>query len=124
MKSKNEILDEFGFLIARKVFDNQYSFILNNTLDLAQTEGYKNLFNDMSTIQKKEIEFYTKEILKGAIFDFLNIFEENDHFKIIYENDGQKANLVDISEMLKAEPIIENGWISRFSQEIKGDEID
>jgi len=30
--------------------------------------------------------------------------------------DGKQVNLVEISEMLKAEPIIENGWIERFSK--------
>ncbi|MFS4418470.1 hypothetical protein [Maribacter sp. 2307ULW6-5] len=77
----------------------------------------------MSDIQKEEIERYTNEILKGSIFDFLRIFEENEQFKIIYQENGKQVNLVEISEMLKAEPIIENGWIARFSKEVKDDEM-
>ena len=118
MKSNNEILNEFGNLVVNEVFDNQYRFILNQINDLAQTEEYRNLFSGMRVEQKKEIELYTQEILKGAIFDFLRIFEENSEYKIIYEKDGQQVDLNKISEMLKAEPIIENGWIQRFSQEI------
>ncbi len=60
----------------------------------------------MSLIQKDEMENYTKEILQGALFDFLNIFEENEEFKIVYEEDGKQVNLVEISEMLKSEPIM------------------
>jgi len=118
MKSNNAILDEFGNLIVNEVFDNQYRFILNQISDLAQTEEYKNLFSGMQIEQKKEIELYTQEILKGAIFDFLRIFEENSEYKIIYEENRQQVDLNKISEMLKAEPIIENGWIRRFSKEL------
>ena len=119
MKSNAQILYEFGQLVTNEVFDKQYKFILNKVEDLAQTEGYKNLFTGMNFEQKKEIEFYTSEILKASLFDFLRVFEENNTFKIVYENDGQKVDLNQISDMLKSEPIIENGWIERFSETIK-----
>ena len=50
---------------------------------------------------------------------FLGIFEEHERFKLIYEEDEKQVNLVEISEMLKVEPIIENGWIERFSKYAK-----
>ena len=50
---------------------------MNKIEDLSETEGYQNLFQGMNFQQKKEIEFYTREILKGSLFDFLRIFEEN-----------------------------------------------
>jgi hypothetical protein len=118
MKTNKEILDEFGQLVAQEVFDSQYKFVLNKVEDLEQTEGYTNLFKGMGAQQKEELEFYTREILKGALFDFLRIFEENLEYKIVYEEEGKQINLVEISEMLKAEPIIENGWITRFSNEV------
>lgn len=121
MKPKTEILNDFGKLVAQEVFDSQYKFILNKVQDLAQTEGYINLFKGMNQQQKLEIEYYTREILKGTLFDFLRIFEEHPEFKIVYEEDGKQADLNKISEMLKAEPIIENGWIKRFSQELKNE---
>ena len=117
----NKILDKFGNLVATEMFDSQYRFVLNKIEDLAQTEGYKKLFNGMSEEQKKEIEYYTREILKGASFDFLRIFEEHPEFKIVYEENGQQVDLNKISEMLKAEPIIENGWIQKFSNELKSE---
>lgn len=116
MKSNKEILDSFGELIVQEVFDNQYRFILNKVEDLKHTEGYKNLFHSMNGIQKKEIEKYTKEMLKGCLFDFLKIFEENEEFKLIYSQSEKNIDLNKISEMLKSEPIIENGWIDRFSE--------
>jgi len=117
MKNNQEILDEFGKILINQVFDNQYRFIKNSIEDLSKTEDYKNLFSEMSVIQKNEMENYTKEILQGALFDFLNIFEEKENFKIIYEEEDKQVNLIEISEMLKSEPIIENGWIERFSRE-------
>jgi len=117
MKTNQEILNEFGKTLINQVHDNQYRFIKNSIENLSKTEDYKNLFTDMSVIQKNEIENYTREILRGALFDFLNIFEEKENFKIIYEDEDKQVNLVEISEMLKAELIIENGWIDRFSNE-------
>ena len=119
MKSNAQILDEFGQLVTNEVFNKQYEFILNKVEVLAQTEGYKNLFTGMNFEQKKEIEFYTSEILKASLFDFLRVFEENNTFKIVYENDGQQVDLNQISDMLKSEPIIKDGWIERFSKKIQ-----
>ncbi|MCK0204643.1 hypothetical protein [Ornithobacterium rhinotracheale] len=117
MKSNQEILNEFGNILIQNVYDNQLRFIMSSIKDLSQTEGYKNLFKDMNEIQKKEIEKYTKEILSGALFDFLNLLEENDEYKLIYGNTcDNQLDLNKISENLKAEPIIENGWIDRFSK--------
>ncbi|MCK0158800.1 hypothetical protein MWU65_16535 [Cellulophaga sp. F20128] len=69
--------------------------------------------------EKKEINAYIQNVILSSYFNFLRIFEENEQFKIVYEEKGKQVNLVEISEMLKAEPIIENGWIERFSEELK-----
>ena len=65
------------------------------------------------------LQKYLEESIGDTIFNILRIFEEDGRFKLIYEEDGKQINLVEISEMLKAEPIIENGWIERFSKYAK-----
>ena len=121
MNSNNKILNEFGELLIKNVYDNQLRFIMNSVKDLSQTEGYLNLFKDMNEIQKKEIEKYTKEILSGALFDFFNILEENNEYKLVYGNTcDEQIDINKISENLKAELIIENGWIDRFSKYVDG----
>ncbi|WP_340158451.1 hypothetical protein [uncultured Maribacter sp.] len=116
MKTNQEILDEFGKILISDVFDKGYEIIKNDISDLAETEGYEKLFGNMNNDQKMEIEKFTKEILEGVLFQFLKIFEENKQFKLLYEKENIRVNLVKISEMLKAEPIIEDGWINRFSE--------
>ncbi len=113
---KKEILDKFGKLLISEVFDNYYSFIKNDLRDLKATDRYKNLFATMDETQKGELEKLEYELLSGMLFDFLRIFEENREFKIIYEKEGNQIDLYQISEMLKAEPNINGGWIERFSQ--------
>ena len=76
----------------------------------------------MNENQKAELERMQFELLSGMIFDFLKIFEENREFKIIYEENNNQIDLNRISEMLKAEPIINGGWIDRFSR-YKSDRI-
>lgn len=116
MKSNKEILDDFGRVLAADVFDNQYRFIKNDLDALAKTEGYQSLFAGMTEKQKAELELYTREILSGALFDFLKVFEEHSEFKIIHTDASGTVDLNDASDMLKAEAIIENGWIRRFSK--------
>ncbi|MEW7279743.1 hypothetical protein ABW636_14210 [Aquimarina sp. 2201CG1-2-11] len=118
MKSNQEILDEFGKLLVNNVFDQNYRMINNSVETFENTDGYKNLFKGMNSIQKKEIEGLVYALLENMLFEFLKVFEEYDQFKIYFEENSQKINLVEISEMLKAEPVIENGWIARFSREV------
>lgn len=76
-------------------------------------------FNKLSVEDREILKTYLEESIKTSIFGFLGIFEEHERFKLIYEEDGKQVNLVEISEMLKAEPIIENGWIEQFSKYAK-----
>ncbi|WP_077401139.1 hypothetical protein [Cellulophaga omnivescoria] len=121
MKNNQEILNFFGKILIRTIFDPNSKFIKQSVNEFANTEEYKNLFQGMSLIQKKELENLVYEINEGTLFDFLKFFEENEQFKIVYEEEGKQVNLVEISEMLKAEIHGENGWIERFSEELKKD---
>ena len=116
MKTNQEILDKFGQILVKHVFDNNYRFVLGDKEGLANTKGYENLFRDMNEIEKKELEYLTKERLKNALFDFLRIFEENPSFRLIYSENGEEKELLQISESLMGEPVVKNGWIERFSE--------
>lgn len=108
MKSNQEILDEFGKNLINKVFDFNYMMLKSNIKS-----------NLKKNTMEEKVNYLSEETLRSILFDFLKIFEENEEFKLYYEKNNQKINLVEISEMLKAEPIIENGWIERFSKELK-----
>ena len=85
MKTNQEILDEFGKILITNVCD----FPLE--------------------ITKENINEIIKEYSESILFNFLELFEEHECFKLIYEENGKQINLVEISEMLKAEPLEENG---------------
>ena len=127
MKTDQEILDEFGKLVGTKAFDSQYGSLKQVTSGEAskfiRLKQIVDLFNKFDSEEKKILHKYFYDLLSGILFDFLKIFEENPEFKIIYEEKGKQTNLVEISEMLKAEPIIEDGWIKRFSNELDQDDI-
>ncbi len=122
MKENKEILDEFGQKVIKGAFDPVYG----NLRSLKDIENPPIMFREYSDFIKSlsENDFailqkYLADRIGSCLFDFLRVFEENEEFKLTYEKDGRKVNLVEISEMLKAEPIIENGWIERFSQVLK-----
>ena len=126
MKSNQEILDEFGKIVVEDIVDRYYTstekMIYKGTVN-PEKEKYASAFNELDNSNKSIVKDFIIKNYHNIIFDFLAIFEENEEFKLIYEENGEQVNLVEISEMLKAEPIIENGWIARFSEHVKGDEI-
>ena len=91
----------------------------SNPTKLKYHEAFKTLDENNKLIVK---DFLVKNN-HSLIFDFLKVFSENTQFKIIYEENQKQVDLNEISESLMAEPIIENGWIDRFSKVVKKNEI-
>ena len=119
MKTNQEILDTIGEEIIKFSFDPA----IGNLLSLRIKENppvifkeYVELFKKMNNKDFSILQKYSEESIGDTIFNILRIFEEDGRFKLIYEEDGKQINLVEISEMLKAEPLGENGWIERFSK--------
>lgn len=119
MKKDQEILDDFGKRLIQECFDPCYG----NASSLRKMEQPPQHFKEYSEFLKglSDEEFaifnkYLSDRLGSLFFNFLRFFEENEDYKLIYQVDKKQINLVEISESLKAEPIIENGWITRFSK--------
>ena len=119
MKTNQEILDTIGEEIIKFSFDPA----IGNLLSLRIKENppvifkeYVELFKKMNNKEFSILQKYLEESIGDTIFNILRIFEEDERFKLIYEENGKQINLVEISEMLKAEPLGENGWIDRFSK--------
>jgi hypothetical protein len=118
MKTNQEILDEFGKILVNRLLDRYYIGIKDEIMNGCKnptTQKFNQIFDELTHETKFLLKEYIFENINSVVFDVLEIFEENPEFKIIYEENGQQVDLNKISEMLKAEPIIENGWIKRFS---------
>ena len=75
------------------------------------------MFQKLGPNDRKVLCKYVDDTVRTVIFGLLGIFEENEEYKIVYENNGgRQVDLNKISEMLKAELSRENGWIARFSK--------
>ncbi len=126
MKSNEEILETLGKIIVSKVFDQFYqglNKIIYEGTPNPLNKKYHEIFDKLLKEDKDLLREYSVKNTTSVIFDMLNIFEENENFKLIYEENGKQVNLVEISEMLKAEPLSEYGWIAKFSEYVKDDEI-
>lgn len=124
MKSNKDILDDFG----KKIVENLFDPSIGNLTSLRTKENppvifkdYADLFKNLNEHDFNVLKRYLRESIGNAMFNFLKVFEEHPEFKILYEEDGKQVDLTKISEMLKAEPITENGWIKRFSKEPKNE---
>ena len=120
MKEKNDILSDLGKIIIREVYDDGLKFfkeLKNNQTKWNIGKEYSDVINKLTENDQEILFKYVEQTIRTTLFGFLGIFEENEEFKLIYEENGIQKNLVEISEMLKAELIIENGWIDKFSKE-------
>ena len=119
MKANKEILDDFGRILVNNVLDRYYIGIKKEIINGCKnptTQKFNQIFDRLDDETKSLLEGYIFENIESIVFDILGVFEEHQEYKIIYEENGQQVDLNKISEMLKAEPIIENGWIQRFSK--------
>ena len=119
MKPNQEILDDFGRILVNNVLDRYYIGIKKEIINGCKnptTQKFNQIFDRLDDETKSLLEGYIFENIESIVFDILGIFEEHQEYKIIYEENEQQVDLNKISEMLKAEPIIENGWIQRFSR--------
>ena len=119
MISNKNILNDFGRLIIKDGYDSG----INLVDDLKQITKPPYIIKEevsfVKSLNDEQINCLKKLIKRtqsDLIFSFLKVFEEQENYKLIYEENGKQVNLEEISEMLKAEPIIENGWIDRFSK--------
>ncbi|MEW4923627.1 hypothetical protein [Algibacter sp. 2305UL17-15] len=126
MKSEKEILDDFGSKLIERVYDdaiNYFDQIVSGTTPWGVGKEYTDIFKKLSKEDHVLLRRYIKETIGTSLFAVLGIFEENPEFKIKYIGEGKEMDLVAISEMLKAEPTIENGWIDRFSKKLRYNEL-
>lgn len=116
-----EILDRFGKLVIDNIYNDaldHFKCIRSGTTKWNIGKEYTEVFSKLTDDEKEILFKYIKELLNTSIFSFLQIFEENPEFKIIFKNgNGQQIDLNKISEMLKSEHHGEDGWIKKFGVE-------
>lgn len=120
MNSNQEILDQFGVYVVSQVYDDSMKYLkvlIEGSTKWGTGKEYTDVFQKLSPNDRKVLYKYVDDTVRTVIFGLLGIFEENEKYKIVYENNGGgQVDLNKISEMLKAELSRENGWIDRFSK--------
>lgn len=120
MNSNQEILDQFGIYVVSQVYDDSMKYLkvlIEGSTKWGTGKEYTDVFQKLSPNDRKVLYKYVDDTVRTVIFGLLGIFEENEKYKIVYENNGGgQVDLNKISEMLKAELSRENGWIDRFSK--------
>lgn len=120
MNNNQEILDLFGVYVVSQVYDDSMKYLkelIEGSTKWGTRKEYTDVFQKLSPNDRKVLYKYVDDTVRTVIFGLLGIFEENEKYKIVYENNGGgQVDLNKISEMLKAELSRENGWIDRFSK--------
>ncbi|MFC5045774.1 hypothetical protein ACFSTE_19655 [Aquimarina hainanensis] len=126
MKPDKEILSDYGKKVISECYDPGIAYIDQLKMEenppfiiADEVDFVKNLTDNQIKGLKKIIHRTQSNLL----FSLFRIFEEcNEEYKIFYKDDKKMVDLVEISEMLKAEHMIKGGWIDRFSKKVKDDE--
>ena len=120
MNNNQEILDLFGVYVVSQVYDDSMKYLkelIEGSTKWGTGKEYTDVFQKLSPNDRKVLYKYFDDTVRTVIFGLLGIYEENEKYKIVYENNGGgQVDLNKISEMLKAELSRENGWIDRFSK--------
>ena len=120
MNNNQEILDLFGVYVVSQVYDDSMKYLkelIEGSTKWGTGKEYTDVFQKLSPNDRKVLYKYVDDTVRTVTFGLLGIFEENEKYKIVYENNGGgQVDLNKISEMLKAELSRENGWIARFSK--------
>lgn len=114
MQSNKEILEEFGKILIDKAHDPVLEMISHNIkTNIQKAESPEQLL--------RKIDQLLKDAFQSTMFQFLDIFEEREDYKLIYEENGKQVDLNEASGMLKGELYGEDGWMEKFSK-FKSDE--
>jgi hypothetical protein len=119
MKSDKEILDNLGAALTESVYDDAIAYfkqVVSGTTKWGTGKEFTQVFQKLNSEDQKVLEAYVKQTVGTCLFAFLGFFEEQRRYKLIYEEDLHRVDLTGISEMLKAEPMMDGGWIDRFSR--------
>ena len=117
--NNKEILDSFGQKIVDQIIDRYYRqipFEIKEGLKIPARNELNSLFDKLNEQEKNLIVKFVLDLINSTLFDYLEFFELNPEFRLVFEDGAEGVNLLDVSEMLKAEPLGDDGWIERFSK--------
>jgi len=115
----SKILDSFGEKIVTQIIDRYYKQIpveIQEGLNIPERKELNGVFDKLTDNEKKLLIKFIIDLINSTLFDYLEFFELNPEFKLTFDEGGQQISLIEISEMLKAEPLGDDGWIERFSK--------
>ncbi|MBK5072188.1 hypothetical protein I2492_04050 [Budviciaceae bacterium CWB-B4] len=78
------------------------------------------LTSELDSFDESEKEFIKKIVIKtvdNVIYNFLNMLEENENSisLMLYDVNGNRENIISLSDGLSGELFTSDGWINKFS---------
>jgi hypothetical protein len=125
MIETNKILDQFGQNLAERCFDSCLLYIdsmRHLKKPFRALEENATYIQSLEEAEYKRLLKFIPQLLVIQLSNVLQIFEENEQFKLLHQEGDILTNLAEISEMLSSEASTEYGWIARFSKVLKDDQ--
>lgn len=98
---EQKYLDEFGRLFFKKCYKRQVDFnnqVLSDKLINNVYKDINDLYMKLDTPDKDTLKKYIEDVILGLNHDFLNFFEENYDYKLVYTNNNNIIDLRKLSE--------------------------
>ena len=120
-EQKREILDYFGKKVIEfrdSDLDIAIDYATGKSVNPVKAKQYS-ILSTLNHEQKESVSDLLSKTITATIFNFLDMFEENaDKMELIIKKDGQKYNMVEISEKMGSEIACyeDTGWIQKFSK--------
>lgn len=94
-------LDEFGNLFFKKCYKRQVDFnslVLSDKMTNKVYKDINDLYMRLDARDKSILKNYIEDVILGLNHDFLNFFEENYDYKLVYSNNNKVIDLRKLSE--------------------------
>ena len=114
---RNPVLLYFGRKVVEEILDKS----IRQTLSAFSNPKNTLLQKKIATFSQEQIDVLRElvpYIITGTVSDMLCFFEENEDIQLMVDFEGEKVNIVEVSDGLYGDLNGRDGWIDRFGKYI------
>lgn len=120
---RNDVLDKFGESLMVNVRDysiTQWNKTINGQLKGKTAQRIRPMISELSGDQKEILLSLVPEIVDTVLHHLLVLLEQDEDINVEVAAEGERmSSLREASDGLAGELYTEDGWIARFSRQIK-----
>jgi hypothetical protein len=123
MPKNANVLDEFGEMVVRDVYDHVISLMADMMSSPSLDPSWQRIHTAYTTLDDrsaKVVQSLVMDAIDQTFANFLNFFDAREIKVMMNSKGGKTVDVVELSDGLAVEPYTDEGWIARYSKFKKG----